>query len=114
MFEPSYPLDQLVPANYNPRRIEDEAFLDLRESLRLLGLIKPVIVTTENLLVAGHQRTKAMKALGWTHCPAFVLPPVNQTDEIRFNQLHNASDLDAGDEQVFLPACADRGFRVVS
>lgn len=111
MFEPRYPLKNLCPASYNPRRIEEESIETLKESLRELGLVKPVIVTTEGTLVAGHQRTKGMSALGWTHCPAFVLPPINTTDEIRFNQLHNASDLDAGEERVHIPPQEETGFR---
>ena len=114
MFDPAYPLDKLTPASYNPRHIDEAAFVDLCGSLEALGLIKPVIVTTEQTLVAGHQRTKAMRHLGLSHCPAFVLPPVNTTDEIRFNQLHNASDLDAGNETVCLPANLPLGYQHVA
>jgi ParB family chromosome partitioning protein len=114
MFEPRYPLKNLRPASYNPRRIDGESIETLKESLRELGLVKPVIVTTEGTIVAGHQRTKGMSALGWTHCPAFVLPPINTTDEIRFNQLHNASDLDAGAERVHIPLQEGTGFRWIA
>lgn len=109
-FDLVYPITDLVPATYNPRLITEDALRDLQASLRDLGLIKPVIVTTERTIVAGHQRTKAMTALGHTHCPAFILSPVGTTDEVRFNQLHNASDLDAGDEDVWVPAGMTPGF----
>ena len=114
VFEPAYPLADLVPASYNPRLITPDALDVLQASLRDLGLIKPVIVTTERTIVAGHQRTKAMTALGYTHCPAFVLPPVGTTDEVRFNQLHNASDLDSLEVPVFLPPGLSPGFHRVS
>jgi len=113
MFEPAYPLSELRPASYNPRQIGADALTELCASLRTLGLVKPIIVTCEGTLVAGHQRTKGMKELGFTHCPAFVLAPVNLTDEIRFNQLHNASDLDAGDARVSIPPQTTTGFVTV-
>lgn len=109
-FNPAYPLADLRPAAYNPRRITEDALADLRASLETLGLIKPLIMTTAQTIVAGHQRTRTMQTLGLTHCPAFVLPPVNVTDEIRFNQLHNAADLEQGDEQVCVPPSSVSGF----
>lgn len=50
-------------ADYNPRHIDGEDLEKLAESIRELGLVKPLIVRG-NLLVAGHQRTKALRLLG--------------------------------------------------
>lgn len=94
MFVPSYPLADLKPASYNPRKISAEAFESLCDSLRSLGPIRPLIVTTGKTIIAGHQRTKAMRAIGIEACPAHVMPPVGLVDEVRFNQLHNAGDLE--------------------
>ena len=49
--------------------------------------------------MAGHQRTKTMKLLGYTHVPAFVLDGVNSTDEVRFNQLHNYAECEVSEVQ---------------
>ena len=90
-FITSYPLDQLAPADYNPRQLTEEKFVLLQESLRKFGVIKPVIINGENgILTAGHQRTRAMKAIGLTHCPAIRLQGITRTDEIRFNLFHNS------------------------
>lgn len=90
-FIPSYPLDQLVPADYNPRKLDEDKFVLLQESLRKFGVIKPVIINGGNgVLTAGHQRTRAMKAIGLTHCPAIRLQGISRTDEIRFNLYHNS------------------------
>lgn len=102
-FYPSYPIAQLNPAPYNPRHIDDASILRLRSSIRTLGLIKPVIATETGTLLAGHQRTKSMTAEGLTHCPAFVLPNLSIQDEIRFNQLHNASDFEFGEGNFTIP-----------
>lgn len=86
-----YPLSDLKPADYNPRKLEPEKFAKLQESLRKFGVIKPVIVNGANgILTAGHQRTRAMKAIGMTHCPAIRINGINRTDEIRFNLFHNS------------------------
>jgi ParB family chromosome partitioning protein len=97
MFEERHPIAKLKPAAYNPRRISAEEFAKLRESVRALGVVKPVIVS-EGTIIAGHQRTKAMTAEGLETTPAHVLGPVSVTEEIRFNQIHNGSDLDESDE----------------
>lgn len=90
-FIPSYPLSELAPADYNPRKLDEDKFVKLQESLRKFGVIKPVIINGENgILTAGHQRTRAMKAIGMTHCPAIRLRGITRTDEIRFNLFHNS------------------------
>jgi ParB family transcriptional regulator, chromosome partitioning protein len=106
MFEECHPIKRLKPAAYNPRRISPEEFEKLRQSVRALGVVKPVIVS-EGTIIAGHQRTKAMTAEGLECTPAHVLGPVSLTEEIRFNQIHNGSDLDETEELgVFVPALA--------
>lgn len=104
MFEERHPISKLRPAAYNPRRISPEEFAKLRESMRALGAVKPVIVS-EGTIIAGHQRTKAMTAEGFETTPVHLLGPVSLTEEIRFNQIHNGSDLDETDELgVTIPA----------
>lgn len=92
-------LDQIKPASYNPRQISESGFENLKASLKCLGVVKPIIVHAENnVIVAGHQRTKAMQAVGITECMAFVIKGINQQDECRFNQLHNRCEYELSDE----------------
>lgn len=94
------PLASLRGAEYNPREIDDQSIGQLRDSIARLGMVKPLIVRGKTL-VAGHQRTKALRLMGATHAPAFHLGQNATTyDEVRFNQLHNATDLDFGDENA--------------
>lgn len=105
MFHPAFPVASLTPASYNPRAISPDALDRLMESIQRVGFVKPIIVTQTGTIVAGHQRSKAAAALGWATVPAWVLAkslPVS--DEIRFNQLHNGTDLDAVDQVVRVPA----------
>lgn len=52
------------------QRRELKGIDDLADSIRRLGLINPVTITRENILVAGERRFMAVSALGWTHIPA--------------------------------------------
>ena len=43
MFHADYPLAALRPAPYNPRTIDEQAFLALQHSITTLGMVKPII-----------------------------------------------------------------------
>ena len=64
MFIEQYPIDKLRPADYNPRAITEKSLEDLYSSIAEIGMAKPVIVTPDGLIIAGHQRTKTLKKLG--------------------------------------------------
>lgn len=85
----------IKPANYNPRRISDSAFAELKGSLKTLGFILPIIVNRENMtIVAGHQRTKAAMAIGLTEAPCYYVLGIDIESEVRFNQVHNGIELE--------------------
>lgn len=57
----------LVPADYNPRRISDKEKADLEYSLQTWGYVVPVQINTgerNNILIGGHQRVAILAALG--------------------------------------------------
>ena len=100
MLDLNHPLDALKGADYNPRKIDPSAIERLCESIREIGVCKPIIVRGTTI-VAGHQRTRALRAMGVTHAPVFQLSSDTTVyDEVRFNQLHNGTDLDLDDETV--------------
>ena len=108
-----YDITKLESAKYNPRQISDSQTEKLRGSISKLGIVKPLIVN-KNLLVAGHQRTKALLLLGITIAPVYLLEgQLNIYDEIRFNQLHNGSDLDSGEENCNLNTELTLGFQTI-
>lgn len=100
-FVPDWPLSDLRPADYNPRRITESAFVKLQESLRRFGVVKPIILNRDGTIVAGHQRTKAMKAIGMESTPAVVLGiKAKRQDEIRFNLMHNTVETETSSGRV--------------
>jgi 2-polyprenyl-3-methyl-5-hydroxy-6-metoxy-1,4-benzoquinol methylase len=105
-FVEDYPIDQVHGAPYNPRRLSDEAFERLKQSLTLFGCVKPVLVNRNGTLIAGHQRTKSLTAIGQTTVPAVLMDEeVAAEDEIRFNLLHNS--IETTGSHVTVPACDD-------
>lgn len=112
-FIPDYEIARAKPAAYNPRLLEPAPREELKNSLRRLGVIRPIIVTPENLILAGHQRTKTMLAVGITHCPAVEIVGGGLMDEVRFNQVHNAADKEETDGVYFVPEHDKAEFKYV-
>jgi len=84
-------INNLLPAPYNPRKISDEKFNLLVDSIKRNGFVLPVLVNQKNhVLIAGHQRIKAAKILGLDEVPCFFV----NSDTHYLNQLHNALDDD--------------------
>lgn len=89
-------LSSIKPAPYNPRKIGDAEFSELNESLRKIGCVLPVIVNrTNNVIIAGHQRCKALAAIGAHMVPAAYVDNITIADEMTFNQLHNGTEQQA-------------------
>lgn len=87
-------VEDIHPAPYNPRKIEDERIEELKESITKVGFVIPVLINRSNsTIVAGHQRTKTAKLLGIDTVPAVVIDDIDLSDEMRFNQIHNGIDL---------------------
>ena len=70
-------LDLLVPGKYQPRtRMDEEALLDLAESIRRQGLMQPILVRPlpqgNYEIIAGERRSKAARLAGLTEVPVLV------------------------------------------
>lgn len=46
----------------------------LAASIKDVGLLHPIVITPDNVLVAGERRLEAVKQLGWDEVPATVVP----------------------------------------
>jgi len=73
----SIPLTELLPPLYPVRRVaDDEKMAELVRSIKVLGLLHPLIVVPENgqyRILAGHRRYVALSGLGWTEIPCHVV-----------------------------------------
>ena len=54
-------INNLKPAEYNPRMISDEDYEKLKKSIKEFGLVDPIIVNLKNnTIIGGHQRYKVL------------------------------------------------------
>ena len=62
-------IDELKPANYNPRKnlkSGDKEYEKLKKSIKEFGYVEPVIYNKRTgIVVGGHQRLKVLKDLGY-------------------------------------------------
>ena len=108
-FIAAYPIAAVTPASYNPRFLSTESFERLQASLRRFGVVKPVILNANGTIIAGHQRTKALTAIGEETVAAIQLSvTIGTTDEIRFNLLHNS--IEENGAMVFGPSGRPKGY----
>lgn len=55
---------ELVPADYNPRKLSAKAREELQQSIRQFGEVEPVVVNTDGTIIGGHQRVSIYADLG--------------------------------------------------
>src|SRR5574343_21952 len=72
------PLDSIIISD-RKRDINEGRVAVLADSIKNIGLLQPIIVTTDYHLVAGLHRTNAYKKLGYTTIPA-VFKTYNSLD----------------------------------
>jgi hypothetical protein len=108
---------ELKPAHYNPRKISDADFEQLKKSLEKFEAVEPVIINRapgrEDIIVGGHQRLKAARALGWATFPC-VEVHLTEAEErelnIRLNKNTGEWDLEALLGNFSLDDLTDFGF----
>lgn len=61
-------ISELIPADYNPRKLSPKQENDLKNSLQEFGLVDPIIINVnvdrKNVIIGGHQRLKVWQKLG--------------------------------------------------
>ncbi len=87
------PIDELKPAEYNPRRMSEEDRMEITESIRKFGFVDIVIVNRNperyNIIVGGHQRvTIAKEELGHIEVPC-IFVNLNLEEEKELNMRLN-------------------------
>lgn len=75
------PISEIKPYENNPRN-NDTAVEYVAESIRQFGFKNPVILTNDNVIVAGHTRIKAAKKLGIEEIPCIYADDLTE-DEIK-------------------------------
>lgn len=111
------PINELIPADYNPRKHDEVATEQLRQSIKRFGLVDPVIANSapnrKNVIIGGHFRWEVAKELGYETIPVVYVDISDLTKEKELNLRLNKNtgefdwDLLAKFDESFL---ADVGF----
>ena len=105
---------ELNPAGYNPRRMTNKQYEDLKNSLEKFGLVDPIIINADNTVVGGHQRLRIMRELGAEYVPT-VRVNLSKEDEkelnIRLNKNTGEFDLDVLANNFEIDELKDWGFK---
>ena len=76
-------ISELKQAEYNPRRMTNKQYEDLKSSLEKFGCVDPIIINGD-VIVGGHQRVRIMRELGAEFVPA-VRVNLSKEDERELN-----------------------------
>lgn len=91
-------LEDLIPADYNPRRITKKQFEELKTSISEFGYIDPIVWNaTTGRVVSGHQRLKALTELGYKEAECVVIECSEEKEKmlnITFNNVSGLFDKD--------------------
>lgn len=98
----TFRLEKLKPWKNNPRTITDEELNKLKDSIQRKPYFinaRPIVVsdrTGELVVIAGNQRLKALKELGWSEAPCIVFHCETEEEEadIALTDNHNNGEWD--------------------
>lgn len=89
--------DIRVPRRIRKRKIQVD---DLVESMAEFGLLQPIIVDTENTLIAGYRRLEAARALGWESIDVRVIDAPERKDRLLLEIEENSVRQDFDREEL--------------
>ncbi len=93
-------INDLIPADYNPRKHDEVATEQLKQSIKRFGLVDPVIANSAsgrmNIIIGGHFRWEVAKELGYMTVPVvFVdIPDIENEKELNLRLNKNTGEFD--------------------
>ncbi len=97
----NYKITDLKKAEYNPRQLKKEQYLQIKKSIETFGFAEPLVINThkdrEGVIIGGHQRFRIAKDLGFREVPCVELdlePEKEKELNIRLNKNTGEFDFD--------------------
>ena len=78
----------IVPYKNNPRK-NDGAVAAVVESIRQCSYIAPIIVDEDHVIIAGHTRYKALKAMGYEEIQCLICEGLTEQQKKKYRFLDN-------------------------
>lgn len=87
----------LIDYEYNPRVLTQKAYADLKKSFEEFGYVEICVINKDNTILAGHQRVRVMRDLGWDDHEIEVRVPNKPLSEKKFQEYLVRSNKNTGD-----------------
>jgi DNA modification methylase len=94
------PINDLIPADYNPRKHDDVASEQLKQSILRFGLVDPVISNSsperKNIIIGGHFRWEVARELRYETVPVVYvdIPDLEKEKELNLRLNKNTGEFD--------------------
>ncbi len=101
------PVNKLVQADYNPRKISKESLTQLKESITRFEIVDPIIVNCAenrfNVVIGGHMRLRGAKELGYKEVPVVYvdIPDIEKEKELNIRLNKNTGEWDTEKLKIF-------------
>ena len=109
-------VDELIPYINNARTHTDEQINKVAASIKEFGFLNPILISDENVIIAGHCRLLAAKKLGLNKVPCILENHLTEAQRKAYVLADNKLSLDAGwDEELLrveIESLEDYGFNV--
>lgn len=107
MLSPDWPIDAIRPNDKNPRRHigNDPDFLGLVASIKSQGMIQPLLINKDGIILAGHRRYAAAIEVGLERVPVRIVPDRNNHALIPLIENLQRADLKVLEVADYLIAC---------
>ena len=89
-------VSQLIPYTNNARTHSDEQVAQIAASIKEFGFNNPVLISANNIIIAGHGRLMAARKLGMTNVPCVVLDHLSDTQRKAYILADNRIALNSG------------------
>ena len=110
-------IDDLIGAEYNPRKLSPEQKKTIKDSITRFGLVDPVLVNInkerKGIIIGGHQRTMIARELGFKKMPCIELDLTLEKEKelnIRLNKNTGEFDFDLLQEHFDIDNLVEFGF----
>jgi DNA modification methylase len=102
------PIEKLIPYARNSRTHSDQQVAQVAASIREFGFTNPVLIDSEDGIIAGHGRVMAARKLGLTEVPCIRLGHLTETQKRAYIIADNKLALNSGwDEEMLGLELAD-------
>jgi hypothetical protein len=99
------PVDRLVPYIRNARTHDADQIAQIAASIAEFGFTNPILIGEDEVIIAGHGRLMAAKALGLTEVPVIVLAHLTEAQRSAPRLLPTPRQRHAGGPLSQAPAC---------